>query len=486
MKKVIVDFESKILSEVDLNIALDLARQYGNLLWFADIGIYDAPSIEQSLIDRAVLYFKNHNFEFVGHDSSYVHIISEPLLIGGHTRLMEKLASMHDEPVDLIISRGSSKRAEERVSRFFLKTYKVLSIRPLDIVGELVAALSLYGKIVLHIHPDDILAVVACGVIKNISGAEVFFVNHADHVFSYGTYVADYYFELSSYGKRLDSKKLIAGKKSFLGIPVSMNMVGDDLDFMPDRDQPLVFISAGADIKYKPLKGVNILKLISRVLDVYSSSIFLVIGSNIKTSFWFWGLKFKYRSRFRVQSHLEFEEYSKIVASADFYVDSHPIPGGTAFAEQYLSARRCVGLVSPIQGYSPADRLKRNTVDEVMVSISNYRHSESTLEAIITVNGIENVKKRYLACVSRGEVCENLLDTYTVWTGDTTFFAAETAPANVDISLSNFFSIYKRDKVIAFRLFCTLSFRRKMKMMVKMAVFVLTARKRVVRSGKNG
>lgn len=480
MKKFIAAFERKILSEANLNIALDLARRYGNLLWFADVGIYDAPSIEKNLIDRAVLYFKKHNVESIARDFSVVHVVSEPLLTGGHTRLMEKLACMHDDPVDLIISRCSSERTEERVSSFFSKTYKVFSIKPIDIVGELVTALSPYKKIILHIHPDDIFAVVACGVVKRLYGKEIFFVNHADHVFSYGTTVSNYYFELSSYGKRLDSKKLIAGKKSFLGIPVSMNMTTGNLDFTPDKNQSLIFISAGSNVKYKPVKGLDIFKLVSRILNVYSASVFIIIGSNIKTSFWLWGLKFKYRGRFQVQSHLEFEEYSKTVASADFYVDSHPIPGGTAFAEQYLSARRCVGLVSPIQGYSPADRLKRNTIDEVMASISDYRHSHSALEAILAVNGVENVKQRYLACITRGEVCENLLDTYTAWTGDVTFFQAENDSANVGICLSNFFSLCRLNKLLGFRLFWSLSFRSKLKVVVKTLAFFITDRKRVV------
>lgn len=473
MKKLIADLESKILSEADINQALDTARQYGSLLWFADIGIYDAPTIEDNLIERCVKLFQNYVIDTCDYSAPVVHVISEPLLTGGHTRLMEKLAGMHDDSVDLIISRGASMRAEQRVRNFFSKTSKVSSVRPLDIVIELVEFFYSYKKIILHIHPDDIFTVVACGVVKRLYDKEVFFVNHADHVFSYGTSVADYYFELSSYGRRLDLKKTILGKKSFLGIPVKVSEAPGDLNFKPNKDQQLLFISAGSDVKYKPNKGVGIFELVSSILEVYRSSKFLVIGSNLKTSFWWWSLKLKYGGRLEIRSHLEFDEYNKAVAKADYYVDSHPIPGGTAFAEQYLSGRRCVGLVSPIQGYSPADKLKRSSVDEVMTCINDYRHSESIFEEILAVNGIENVKRRYLACVLKGEVCENVLDVSNKWSGDVTFFKTDESSGSVDVAVPTIMSLYTLNAGFALRLFNSLTVLKKLKLIAKLVLFVV-------------
>lgn len=473
MKKLIADLESKILSEADINQALDIARQYGNLLWFADVGIYDAPTIENNLIDRCLKFFQNNVIDTCEYSAPVVHVISEPLLTGGHTRLMEKLAGMHEESVDLIISRGASIRAEQRVTNFFSKTSKVSSGRPLDNVVELVKLFYSYKKIILHIHPDDIFTVVACGVVKRLYDKKVFFVNHADHVFSYGTSVADYYFELSSYGRRLDSKKTILGKKSFLGIPVNVSVAPENLNFKPNKAQQLLFISAGSDVKYKPNKDVDIFKLVSNILEVYRSSKFLVIGSNLKTSFWWWSLKLKYGSRLEIRSHLEFDEYKKVVAKADYYVDSHPIPGGTAFAEQYLSGQRCVGLVSPIQGYSPADKLKRSSVDEVMTCINDYRHSESIFDEILAVNGIENVRRRYLACVLKGEVCENILDVSNKWSGDVTFFKVGESCGRVDVAVPTFMSLYTLNAGFALRLFNSLAVQKKLKLIVKLVVFFL-------------
>lgn len=479
MKSLIADLESRILSEEDLGTALDIARQYGNLLWFADIGIYDAPMIERNLVDRCFQSLKLCEFEKLKNCASLVHLISEPLLTGGHTRLMEKLAEMHEEPVDLIISRIASARAEERVKSYFSKTSKVSFDRSLDVVIELVRFLSSYKKVVLHIHPDDICAVVACGVARRLFDIQVYFVNHADHVFSYGTSVADYYFELSSYGKRLDLQKTIQGKKSFLGIPVKQVVAPKALDFTPAKDQKLLFVSAGSDVKYKPNKGINIFALVSGILDEYESSSFLVIGSDFKKSIWWWPLKLKYGRRLEVRAHLEFDEYQHTVAKADFYVDSHPIPGGTAFAEQYLGGQRCVGLISPIQGYSPADKLKRGSVEAVLSSIKNYAFSKIIFDEIVAVNGVENVKNRYLACLLEGQTCGNVLDLSNEWTGDVFFFKKGGRLVNIDVSVSSFLALHHFGDGLAFRLFRSLTIIKKVKLLVKVLVFMISSNRKV-------
>lgn len=52
MKRLFKDFEVAICKTTDLNQALTLASAYGNLLWFADVGIHDAPLVETDLIER--------------------------------------------------------------------------------------------------------------------------------------------------------------------------------------------------------------------------------------------------------------------------------------------------------------------------------------------------------------------------------------------------------------------------------------------------
>lgn len=98
-------------------------------------------------------------------------------------------------------------------------------------------------------------------------------------------------------------------------------------------------------------------------------------------------------------------------------MDSYPTPGGTAFAEQLVSGRRCVGLRAPIQGYSPADNLKSKNVDDLMTSILQCDNDPAVIESVYAVNGYDAVKARYLACLYDDVLCANEMEHYVAWSG---------------------------------------------------------------------
>lgn len=470
MKKLFEDFQVGIFETADLDHALEFAQAYGNLLWFADVGIHDAPRVELDLIERCTPIAELQPRPRPDDDVSVLHVITEPLMTGGHTRLMERLAEMQGAPTDVLITRSASLEARHHVSGFFQKTWVLSSQRLSDALMEMVTILCGYQKVVLHIHPDDITAVVACGIATRLVSLDVFFVNHADHVFSYGTTVADYYFELSGHGRRFDLTKTIAGYKSFLGIPVNTKQARKAENLSPSRRAQLLFISAGSDIKYKPRKGVDIFALVSRILDEYPLSRFLIIGTDIKTAFWWWPLKLKYRTRLSIKAHLNFKEYGELVSLADYYVDSHPLPGGTAFAEQFIRGQRCVGLLAPLQGYSSADMLKRSDIDGVMETIANYQYSNDVFLAIEEINSFEAVKSRYLKCLEEGRVSENPFDATSSWKDSARFFENTGLSLNADVSLPAFYVFVRRARGLSFRLFMALSLSKKIKLLMKMVL----------------
>ncbi len=470
MKKLFEDFQVGIRDTADLDHALAFAQAYGNLLWFADVGIHDAPRVELDLIERCTPVAELQPGPRPDDGVSVLHVITEPLLTGGHTRLMERLAEMQGAPTDVLITRCASLEVQQHIAYFFQNTWVLSSNRLHDALMEMVTILCGYQKVVLHIHPDDITAVVACGIAKRLVPLEVFFVNHADHVFSYGTTVADYYFELSGHGRRFDLTKTITGRKSFLGIPVNTKQAKKAENLSPPRLAQLLFISAGSDIKYKPRKGADIFALVSRILEGYPQSRFLIIGTDIKTAFWWWPLKLKYRSRLSVKAHLNFKEYGEVVSQADYYVDSHPLPGGTAFAEQFIKGQRCVGLLAPLQGYSSADRLKRPDIEGVMHTIANYQYSNDVFLAIEKINSFEAVKSRYLKCLEEGLVCENPFDAPSSWKESDRFFENTGRSLNADVSLPAFYVFVRIAKGLSFRLFMALSFSKKIKLLMKMVI----------------
>lgn len=479
MSRLLTSIRDSVLAQQDVNKSIALAEVYGAILWAVDKGIYDDPELEEILIKRCMDVVPEDDTAAPSEDC--IHLISEPYLIGGHTRLMEQLATMHPHKPDLLITRSSGEKAVERTRGFFTKTTVVASGTPRANIAEIVECLKPYRRVVLHIHPDDIISVIACGLLKKLTNATIYFVNHADHVFSYGSSVADVYFEISTFGQRRDLKKHIAGEKSFLGIPLTSTLV-PTAHRLPQKDQALNFFSAASPFKFKPVKQYDLRPAIYRVLSEFKQSTFWIIGANPLTNIWWWPVKLRYWKRFKVLSSVPYESYVKLLESADFYVDSYPTPGGTAFAEQLVSGRRCVGLRAPIQGYSPADNLKVDNVNELIESILHRSNDSSVIDSVFAVNGYDAVKARYRACLYEGALCANEMNRYVTWTGDITVYE-QTGKITSAIPPSIVSRLIEFDKRFALSLWHELAFVQKIKVFVKLGLITL---KRIVGKRQSG
>ncbi|AZF15103.1 hypothetical protein [Pseudomonas sp. R3-18-08] len=304
-----------------------------------------------------------------------------------------------------------------------------------------------------------------------MTGAKIFFVNHADHVFTYGSTVADVYFEISTFGMHRDKKKSISGEKSFLGIPLSTQLVPKK-HRLPGKNDALHFFSAASPFKFKPVKGYDPRPTIHRILSEFKNSTFWIVGANPYTNIWWWPLKLKYWRRFKILSSVPYASYLKLLEKADFYVDSYPTPGGTAFAEQLVSGRRCVGLRAPVQGYSPADNLKSKSVDDLIESILQSDNNELVIESVYAVNGYDAVKSRYLACLYDNILCANEMEQHVAWTGDIAVYEqagkiTSAVPPAVIAKLIGY------DKRFLFAVLRELSAMQRTKMLIKLALLRL-------------
>ncbi|MCC3703430.1 group 1 glycosyl transferase [Rouxiella badensis] len=449
MKTFIQPFRQKAFDASDLEENLKIAEVYGSLLHTVDIGQYDDPELEQALINKAEAQLPSLAPDVPVKDC--LHVISEAYIIGGHTRLMEKLAAMHPASPDLLITRKADDKALTRAKTLFSQVHVLSADNLVDKVTEIRQWVAQYQRIVLHIHCDDIAAVVACGLVRKRQQTQVYFVNHADHAFTFGSSIADYYFQLSSYGARLDLNKTIAGRSSFLGIPVA-DIRAEHAAY---HAEPLNFFSAGSAIKFKPFRGHDMRPLIKLILNTWKNASFTLVGINPITNLWWWPLKIRYGKRIKILRYLPYEQYLALAKEADFYVDSYPFPGGTAFAEQVLAGKRGIGLISRIQGYSPADKLKRKSIEEVLHTISHY-DDQGVVEEIIDVNGFEGVKARYLGCLYESQPSTLNMENLVPWEGDTTCLQVRnTVFTPVSPVVMNY--LYRNDRKLFMRLFLRMS-----------------------------
>lgn len=417
MTEILDGFRNEIFLLESIEQAVAATSVYASLMSVVDMGRYDDPEIEIYLIKRLISVKKHKLTPEHKIKKEVLHIITEGYSNGGHTLLMENLAEMHDKKPDLLVTRKIQHHAKERIKEKFEDIYNLSGKSSIEKIRHAVMLISKYKKVVLHIHANDIITVIACGIIKRERKISVYFVNHADHAFTLGSSISDIYFVLSTYGQKLNSKKNISGNFSFLGIPIKKKNKVAKIHAETYTNSEISFYSAGSGIKYTPYNGDDIRPLIVQILRNWPHSTFTIIGVNPIFDYWWWTMKLKYRNRLKIVKKLDYIEYKKTLINADFYIDSYPFPGGTAFAEQMLAGTKCVGLTTKIQGYSPADKIKKMTVSEVIESIANYDDNE-LIDEIIFFNGYENVKKRYVDSIERGIVNNVDPTKYIPWSGN--------------------------------------------------------------------
>ncbi|POD95601.1 hypothetical protein BV924_14835 [Pectobacterium odoriferum] len=416
-----------ILSEDSLVKSLRDAESLGKLLWENNIGIYSLARLERDLSSKYPSEIISKIFEINNQpNKEELFIISEPYLTGGHTRLMERLSSFIEYTPDLVISRKSSDTSLDRMKLFFNEVflYTEENIKnDIDRIFEIAKKIYCYQKIILNIHPDDIHVVIACSIVKKIrKDIKIFFVNHADHLFSYGVSVSDVWFEISSFGKRIDALRELSSCKSFLGIPLDSRLLNDDFiyssDTIKDGD---VFFTSGSSYKFNGTNGISFKSIISYVMSTYPNSEIHVVGCDIIKNHWWVIEKLKFKNRLKLISKIPYDEYLSITNKSTVYIDSHPIPGGTAFIEQFFSNKKCVGLTSPIQGYSPIELLKSKDLADSFNPVNLHEKINKIVPMIKDVHSLESVKRRFIDAVYNDIYTENLCEHYMDWSGDVHF-----------------------------------------------------------------
>ncbi|KIE19459.1 hypothetical protein SE23_17225 [Vibrio sinaloensis] len=380
----ILDFPNLAIAETDLESKINIAELYAKLV--VKYPIYEAIDFENRLIEDFKHILDDFNKGQAGRD--ICHIITTPYLTGGHTRLCEKLSMMENEDSSLLVTGPYEEEVIHRLSSFFPTIKCINSQLLIPSIIEMMEFMSTYSKLVLHIHPDDIKTVIAVGLLRKVDPQiKVFFVNHADHLFSYGRSVIDVMLDISYRGLSIESK--IENKtytNSFLGIPVQIK----EKPFF--RKGVRNMIIAGSSYKMKPSKTCSIQREIEHLFRENRECNLNVIGAKI-TDYWWWSLKLKYPNRINIKNSLPYEKYIEIVKNCDTCIDSSPIGGGTAFVEMYLNSLRPVAIFSAICGYTPLDAVRENTLLESLNS--NQCYSEDLFDSVLRVHSISSVKERY-------------------------------------------------------------------------------------------
>lgn len=346
---------------------LQAAEMLGRINWYNQDGKISGDDFEIGLAKRCkkIILDKSKNTIEI---TDWLHVVSEGNDFGGHTPLMVNIVEelqRRGARQTVLVTRRISKETSVRLLRAGVKVVTLEG----SLLNRAVAVYS-HGqtavKTLLHIHPDDAGAAVAARLVRE-NGGKVLFVNHADHVSSFGAGAADVILEVSGFGWRLTKERRANVCQSFLGIPSVNNY--------PHRrarsEGPI--ISMGASYKYRPSKELNFPIFLMNILSRTSLNVEL-IGPNGSEPWWA-KLKEVYPNRVLFHGQLSFSKASFIIQSAIAYVDSFPIPGGTAFPQALLHGCTVFGPSLNAGGYSLADALSSPSLKEMTEDLLKFLSS---------------------------------------------------------------------------------------------------------------
>lgn len=358
---------SKSLNAKRANETLGLASIYGLILSINHTGQYNDAEFEQQIVDRVFPYLAGTEREVQQEPIDVLHVITDAYDHGGHTPLLEH--SLHarekNERAAVCVVRSATFRFSEEIKQSAVQL-NTLTGSMLSRLSQLIALGRNVRTIVLYISPEDIVSAIA-GHILRAEGKRILFVNHADHLFSFGRTAADVILEISSFGWKLDSYHLPDVVQSFLGIPhntQSRASVTTKTSLKLDE----YILSVGSPWKYEPFREYDFCFFLNKLVRAVPHKI-VIIGPD-GTEPWWMKLNPEAINRVEFRGIQHAHQVREAMANAACYVDSFPTSGGTAFPQAILTGVASHGLISPCQGYSYADAVRSETLADLISSIT--------------------------------------------------------------------------------------------------------------------
>lgn len=363
-------FRNLIFREDRLKDKLALAEAYGSIMMLNHLGVYQDDEVEKELVDRLHSNFEGHQDIADAGRSEICYVVTELLTNGGHSKLLMSYARALGKGDLLVLSKfepGSFRNPD--------LFYSIIH-ENVDVL-DLVVRLSKYRKVVLLVHPNDIISISASAVSKILYGTQVILVNHADHLFCYGLNIADFVCEVSFFGLKLN-QKFRKTNSVYVGIPVDV----ERLDFLvrPVDVKNYHFLSVGSNIKYEPYGFHSFPAVVDFILKNNNNVKFTIVGPKF-SDFWWMKLRFKYPRRLSLIKRVPYNLYEGLFLNTDLYIDSFPMTGGTALPEARSFGVAVTGLLTGSSGYSPTDYLKSDSVSSLCESLSDFLGGSGALHA---------------------------------------------------------------------------------------------------------
>lgn len=357
LQSLVDDVLDRLRAEKDIPSAFALAGWLATLLWRNHSRIYRLDALETLLLEKLppLPMAPADPQETSGTE---IHLATEVYRSGGHTPLMAHLIQQTEQPVSVLLTRMTD--VQLAAQALGVSPDKVHSAgqdsHPVARVHALAQQLIKCARVIASLHPNDIVGAVALRVARGVRpDLPIGFMNHADHLFSAGIGICDHVFEISAYGWGLREARGTTGQSSFVGIPIRPRAAAPTAS-SPAPGRAPIFLTGGAPYKFRPLPGLSLQPVLTDLMRRHPAARLTVLGPKPR-DWWWWPLRAGFKGRVQVLRAVPKERYQQLLQDCSVYIDSHPVPGGTALPEALMAGRHIAGLRGVVWGYSCADEL---------------------------------------------------------------------------------------------------------------------------------
>ena len=346
-EKMIDKFQSMDISEEKLNFAMYLSNYFVN----HNTGYYTSSVLESFFVEYAKS-IKVDLSDIKYKKGSVLHVLTSGYETGGHTRVVERW--IQNAPTNQVHSVVQTKTTDDKLvtlkNKIKAKNGYFISLEnrlPIDEKVIKLRKLAMeYEYVILHTHMEDSIATLAFGT-EDFT-RPVLLYNHASHLPWIGKSIADLVLDIENNDIVTKEKRGI-DNTYFLGVPS-----GEISIIIPNKKEirkklklpcdKKIIVTCGSEPKYRKISGKSFADYLSDIAD--DDTICYVIGVKPKNKEWKEDIK-KYKKNIKLLGYINFNNgFSDYLKSADLYLDSYPLCGGTATIDAISSGTPVLSLKS--------------------------------------------------------------------------------------------------------------------------------------------
>lgn len=311
--------------------------------WHNHPGVFASPRLEAVLreIGRHGIpagRASRRGLKEAGWPATVLHVLTEAGPIGGHTRLAwrwmrQDMGRCHSVVLTRPPGGTPPDEMKEAVRRSGGEIHTLEGGKSLGgQARELWELASSFDLVAAHIHPFDVVPVVALG---GPDGPPMVLVNHADHVFWIGSGAADVVASFRRSGLLLARHRrgVEARRSALLPIPVeaapSATASPEAKAELGYPDGTVLLLTVGQPYKYRPLGGMSFLDAVAPVVEDHPHAVLVAAGPEDE-GVW---RSARERTGGRIRAVGPREDLSALYLAADVYLDPWPLSSVTALLE---------------------------------------------------------------------------------------------------------------------------------------------------------